>query len=263
MSTVTSQDGTKIGFSKAGSGPTVILIHGATMQRAGDTAMAKLAELLAEDFTVYTYDRRGRGESGDTLPFAKEREIEDIEALIEDAGGQAMVFGISSGGALALNAAALLGDKIKKLVLYEVPYNTATDSEQAWRDYAKNLHELLAAGKKGDAMALFFGIVGMPKEQIDSMRQAPFWSSFGAIAPTLAYDYAQLGESGRVPIDEIAIITTPTLVMNGTMGDPSISLAADEIAKAMPHAERRSLDGQTHMVDSEVLAPELEEFFKA
>jgi len=259
MEKVTSKDGTGIAYDKRGEGSAVILIDGALCFRSFGP-MPRLAELLAPRFTVYNYDHRGRGDSGDTPPYALEREIEDIEALIEEAGGSAFVFGTSSGGALGLEAALKLGDKIKKLAMYEPPYDSSKAAAQAWKEYRKELAELVAANRRGDAAALFMASVGTPTDQINGMRHAPMWAMFEAVAPTLAYDAAALGEDRSVPIKRAAKVTTPTLVMNGT-AIPFMLDTATALAKAIPHAQHRTLEGQTHDVNLEVLAPVLVEFF--
>jgi len=222
--------------------------------------MPGLAELLAPHFTVYNYDRRGRGESGDTLPYSLEREIEDIKALIRETGGPAFVFGTSSGGALALEAAVKLGDQIRKLAMYEPPYVSGAPFQQAWRDYRKELDELLAQGRRGDAAALFMKSVGTPNEQVEGMRQAPVWPMFEAVAPTLAYDAAALGADRSVPTELAARVRVPTLVLNGTV-IPFMRPTAEALAKAIPGARQRTLEGQPHDVDLKVLAPQLVEFF--
>ncbi len=261
MKKVTSNDGTAIAYDKRGEGPAVILVDGALCYRSFGP-MPRLAELLSPHFTVYNYDRRGRGDSGDTQPYALEREIEDIDALIEESGGSAFVFGTSSGGALGLEAALKLGDKIEKLAMYEPPYDSSKAAGQAWKEYRKQLAELLAANRPSDAAALFMASVGTPADQIDGMRQAPVWAMFEAVAPTLAYDAAALGEDRSVPINRAAKLTTPTLVMNGT-AIPFMLDTATALAKAIPHAQHRTLEGQTHDVNLEVLAPVLVEFFNA
>jgi pimeloyl-ACP methyl ester carboxylesterase len=224
--------------------------------------MPGLAELLSPHFTAYNYDRRGRGDSGDTQPYSVAREVEDIEALINEAGGEAFVFGTSSGGALALEAAIELGNRIKKLALYEPPYNAEPAVQQAWREYRQDLDKLLAAGRKGNAAALFMRSVGTPEEQVEGMRHAPIWSVFKAVAPTLAYDAAVLGQDRSVPSKRAAQVTVPTLVLNGTV-IPFMETTAKEIARSIPHAEQRTLEGQPHDVNLEVVAPVLIEFFKA
>jgi pimeloyl-ACP methyl ester carboxylesterase len=256
MNKVTSRDGTQIAYDKRGQGPALILVDGALCYRSFGP-MASLAELLAPHFTVYNYDRRGRGESTDTQPYSLEREIEDIEALIRETGGPAFVYGISSGGALALEAAARLGKQIRKLAIYEPPYNSDTET---WREYRKELAALLAEGRRGDAAALFMKLVGAPDEQVQGMRQAPVWPMFEAVAPTLAYDAAALGEGRSVPTQLAARVQVPTLVMNGTV-IPFMRTTAEELAQAIPNAQQRTLEGQPHDVDLKVLAPQLVEFF--
>lgn len=261
MNKVTSNDGTEIAYDKRGTGPAVILVDGALCYRSFGP-MPQLAELLAPHFTVYNYDRRGRGDSGDTQPYAVTRETEDLEALINEAGGSAFVFGTSSGGCLALEATMQLGDKIKKLAMYEPPYNSDKTVQQAWKEYRKQLAELLAANRRGDAAALFMKSVGTPDEQIDGMRHAPVWAIFESVAPTLAYDAAVLGEDRSVPVKRAAKVNIPTLMMNGTT-IPFMLDTAQALANAMPHAQHRTLEGQTHDVNLEVLAPVLVEFFNS
>ena len=259
MPKVTSKDSTQIAYEKTGAGPAVILVDGALCYRAFGP-MQGLAKLLSPHFTVTTYDRRGRGESGDTQPYALEREIEDLEALIQAAGGSAYVCGLSSGGALVLEAAAQLGDRIKKLAIYEAPYNAEESALQAWREYRQQLNQSLAAGRRGEAVVAFMKLVGTPAEQIEGMRQAPVWPLFEAVAPTLAYDAAALGEDRLPPTQLAARVRTPALVMNGT-AIPFMCDTAQAIAEAMPNGQQRTLEGQTHEVDPEVLAPVLMEFF--
>jgi pimeloyl-ACP methyl ester carboxylesterase len=263
MSTVKSADGTIIAFEQLGNGPAVILVGGAFEQRALDTETAKLAPLLAQDFTVFHYDRRGRGDSTDTQPYAVDREIEDIEALINEAGGSAFVFGISSGAALAMEAAIKLGDKVKKLALYEAPYNDDENARQAWRKYRKELREVLAEGRRGDAVGLFMMLLGMPADHLDGMHQHPMWPMFEAVAPTLAYDAAALGEDASVPTEKAARVSMPALVMDGSASFPFMHGTALALAKAMPHAQHRTLEGQTHEVEVAVIAPVLVEFFNS
>ncbi len=260
MSKVTSKDGTEIAYTKQGSGPAVILVDGALCYRSFGP-MPQLAALLAPYFTVYIYDRRGRGESGNTQPYALAREVEDIEAVIKEAGGAAFIFGTSSGGCLALEAAIRLGIKTKKLAMYEARYNSDKAVQQAWKDYRKQLAELLAAGRRDDAAALFMQMVGTPADQIEGMRHAPVWSMFESVAPTLAYDAAAMGEDRSAPAKRAANVTVPALVMNGTV-IPFMLDTAQTLAKAIPHAQHRTLEGQSHDVNLEVLAPVLVEFFK-
>ncbi|HHX45573.1 MAG TPA: alpha/beta hydrolase [Chloroflexi bacterium] len=260
MATVTSKDGTTIAFDRAGEGPTLIVVDGALGYRAAGFETMRLASLpaLLEHVRVVVYDRRGRGESSDTQPYALEREIEDIEALIDDAGGSAYLVGISSGAALALEAALALGDKVRGLVMYEVPYNDDEDERRAWRAYRRELDALLAADRRGDAVAAFMMLVGMPAEELDGVRQHPMWPVFEAVAPTLAYDAAAMGEDASVPVERASALRIPALVMDGGASEWSfMRRTADALATAIPHAQRLTLEGQTHEVAAEALAPVL------
>jgi pimeloyl-ACP methyl ester carboxylesterase len=266
MRTVTSKDGTTIAFDQSGQGPALILVGGAFEQRAMDSATAQLAALplLAHHLTVFHYDRRGRGDSTDSQPYAVEREIEDIEALIDEAGGSAFVSGISSGAALAFEAALALGGKVKKIAMYEAPYNDDDTARQAWIDYRKHLKEVLAADRRGDAVALFMMLLGMPADQVPGMRQHPMWPMFEAVTPTLAYDAAVMGEDGSVPTGRAARLAVPALIMDGGASEwPFMHITATALVNAIPNAQHRTLEGQTHEVAAEALAPVLVEFFKA
>jgi pimeloyl-ACP methyl ester carboxylesterase len=263
MTTLKSKDGTTIAFDKQGDGPALILVNGAMSTRS-DGSNPELARLLTQHFTVYAYDRRGRGDSGDTKPYAVGREIEDIDALIDKAGGYAFLYGHSSGGCLALEAAVNLSDKVKKLAMYEVPYNDDPEAQKAWGTYIKNLTEALASNRRGDAVALFMAYVGMPAAQIEGMRHAPFWSGMEALAPTLAYDHtAIMGNDGSIPRERAARVQVPTLVMTGGSGAPFMLETAKTLSTTIPHAGLRTLEGQAHDVPPEALAPVLAEFFAA
>lgn len=261
MPQVTSKDGTKIAYDRQGSGPAVILVDGALCFRTFGP-MPDLAKLLAPHFSVYTYDRRGRGDSGDTKPYAVAREVEDIDALIKEAGNSVYLYGISSGACLAIETAIALGTKVEKLALYEAPYNSSEGARVEWKEYTSQLNDLIAADRRGDAAALFMTFVGTPVEQVNGMRYAPVWATFESVAPTLAYDAADLGEDRLVPIERSGRITASTLVMNGGAGLPFMRDTAQNLAKAIPHAKHRILEGQRHDVSSEALAPVLIEFFR-
>ncbi|TMD97240.1 MAG: alpha/beta hydrolase [Chloroflexi bacterium] len=262
MNKVRSADGTIIAFDQLGKGPALILVGGALEQRAMDSATAQLAPLLAGHFTVLHYDRRGRGDSTDTPPYAVEREIEDIEALVNQAGGSAFLFGISSGAALAMEAAIKLGDKVKKLAMDEAPYNDDEAARQAWKAYRKQLADVLAQGRRGDALGLFMMLTGMPAEHLDRVRQYPLWPMWEAVAPTLAYDAAAMGEDASVPTEKAASVTVPALVMDGSASEFSfMHTTALALARAMPHAQHRTLEGQSHEDAASALAPVLVEFF--
>jgi alpha-beta hydrolase superfamily lysophospholipase len=263
MDRVTSKDGTPIAYERGGGGPAVILVGGAFVDRQENTP---LAAGLAARFTVYNYDRRGRGDSGDTLPYAVEREIEDLDALVAAAGGSAHLYGASSGGALVLEAAAA-GTAADRLVVYEVPYDMADGARQRHREYVERLEGFLAEGRRGDAAALFMRLAGASEEMVADAKASPMWPGLEAIAPTLAYDAACMGDNQ--PPARFAKITQPTLVATGggspdsfvAGGGDFFAKAADAIAVIVPHAERQTLAGQTHMVDPKALAPVLERFF--
>jgi pimeloyl-ACP methyl ester carboxylesterase len=241
------------------------LINGAMSYRAMDPTLAQLAKLLGNDFTVYNYDRRGRGESGDTKPFTKEREIEDIQALVADAGGRAMLFGISSGGAVALEAAAALPG-VTTVAVYEVPF-IVDDSREPLRDYEKYTDKLVAEGKLDELVEYFITTVaGMPAEFAGGMKQDQgMWGGMKAIAPTIPYDGAFVGaymEGKPLPTDHWAKVTMPVLVVDGGASPAWMGHAADALAKVLPNASRQTLAGQTHMVDPNALAPLMIEFLK-
>jgi len=259
----TSKDGTRIAYDDSGQGPAVILVIGALATRADDS---ELAQLLASHFTVYSYDRRGRGDSSDTQPYAVDREIEDIEALIDEAGGSAYVYGISSGACLALEAATTLGDKVKKLAIYEAPYNEGEGVAEEWKELRSKLDEFISVGRRGDAVALFMRFVGSPDEMVAEMKASPMWPGMEAIAPTLAYDTAVVGEDRSVPVELAAKLKAVTLVMDGDASleaMPFVRPTAEKLARAIPNAQRRTIEGQGHDVSSEVLAPVLVEFFSS
>jgi pimeloyl-ACP methyl ester carboxylesterase len=262
MNQVISKDGTKIAYDKQGQGLGVVLVDGALSFRSFGP-MPELAKLLSRNFTVIDYDRRGRGDSSDTKPFAVDREIEDIEALIGEVGGSAYLYGVSSGACLALEATIKLGDKIKKLALYEPPYKSGENTLEEWQKYNENLKKSLAENRRGDAVALFMALVGVPSEQIEGMRKAPMWPMLESVAPTLLYDAAAMGVNRSVPIERASHITAPTLVMHGGAGLPFMKQTAIALSKAIPNAQFRTIEGQTHAVASEVIAPVLEEFFKS
>lgn len=260
MQTVRSADGTAIAYDQAGHGPALIIVDGAMTTRSSGTK-PQLVDLLAARFTVLTYDRRGRGDSGDTQPYTAGREIEDIEALIDQIGPAACLYGHSSGGCLTLDAAVQLGPKVSKIAIYEAPYNDDPAHRQAWAEYLEQLAAALADNRRGDAVALFMRLVGMPAEQIDAMRQAPFWPGMEAVAPTLAYDHAGvMGPDQSVPVDRAAQVNVPALVVYGTASPTFMAETATTLSKALPEAELRALDGQDHSVDPAVLAPVLTAF---
>ena len=261
MPTVTSRDGTSIAFTRTGTGPALILIDGAMCSRAFGP-MPKLAPLLTKDFTVYTYDRRGRGESGDTQPYDVAREVEDLGALIREAGGSASLLGLSSGAGLALEAAAC-GLAVDKVVMYEPPY-IATGSNAPTPDHAARLRELIAADRRADAIRYFMvDMVNMPAIFMVVMRlMVPVWSKLKAVAHTLPYDAAVMG-NWNVPTNRAATVRVPALVMAGGKTQKRLLDAAEILADAIPGARRLTLKGQTHNVDPRVLAPVVTGFLKS
>src|SRR5690349_5809484 len=193
-----SADGTTIAFEKKGKGPALILVGSAFAQRAMDSEITRLAAYfpLAQSFTVFNYDRRGRGDSTDTQPYAVEREIEDIEALIDDAGGSAFLFGSSSGAALALEAANKLSTKVKKQVLYEPPFIVDEGRAPVPADLLERIKAALVQGKRNDALKLFFSTaMGIPGFFVFIMRLMPSWSQSKAVAHTLPYDLTIMGDT--------------------------------------------------------------------
>jgi pimeloyl-ACP methyl ester carboxylesterase len=259
MATVKSADGTTIAYERSGSGPAVILVDGAMCHRAGGP-MRPLAAALSGDFTVIAYDRRGRGESTDTLPYAVDREIEDLRALVSEVDEPVCLYGISSGAALALATTAVTG-AVRKLALYEPPFVADANEALASGEYRRGLDAALGAGRNGDAVALFMTQVGVPAPMIAEMRSGPGWPFMEAIAPTLAYDDDVLGDA-RVPRDRAASVTVPALVLDGGASPQMMRDAAKATAAALPDGRYSTLDGQTHDVAAEALAPVLIEFFR-
>lgn len=260
MSTVTSKDGTTIAFDRTGAGPAVILVGGATQSRSGN---ADLAALLASHFTVFNYDRRGRGDSGDTPPYAVEREVEDLAALIAEAGGSVGVYGTSSGGNLALQAAARRL-AITKLALWEPNFLVDDSRPPLPADYVDRINELVSAGRRGDAVEYFMtAAAGIPAAFVAQLRQAPFWPASEAVAHTLAYDGSIVGDSmsGKpLQAERWASVTVPTLVIEGGQ-TPGFGTGAQALADALPNARRRILEGQPHNVAADAIALVLMEFF--
>ncbi len=259
---VASPDGTTIAFDRLGDGPPVILVCGAMCDRA---LMRPTAEELAKHFTVFNYDRRGRGDSSDTAPYAVEREIEDIGALVAEAGGTASVYGHSSGAGLVLHAAAH-GLPLAKIVLHDPPYAPDGDQEarRTSREYGENLQAMLSEGRCGDAVELFMTMVGMPQEMVEGMRRTPRWAGLEAIAPTLAYDSEvmdDIGRDGTIPVDQASRVTVLALVLTGGADYPWMIDVGRRLAEIMPNGRHRVLEGQEHAVPPEVLVPVLAEFF--
>ena len=251
MDVVRSADGTCIAFDRLGRGDPLVLVSGASTGRAVHGA---LAELLAEDFTVFNYDRRGRGDSGDTAPYAVEREIEDLAAVL-DVAGPARVFGNSSGAVLALRAAAAAGLPIVELALWEPPIMVDPDAPRRHRRYVTELTARLDDGRPGDAMALFLTSVGLPEQAIAGMRQGPGWADLEAIAPTLLHDALVMGDSTLPP--GLGSVAVPTVVLTGTETGAWADTAARALTAVLPAGSHHVLDGQDHAVAWDVLAAAL------
>lgn len=259
--TVISRDGTPIAYEKLGAGPVLILVGGALDHRNSPSTGLPLAALLAESLTVYAYDRRGRGDSGDTAPYAVAREVEDLAAIIGAAGGSAMVYGLSSGAALALEAAAS-GLPISKLALYEPPFSRGPDMADQAKAYLPKLSALLAEDRRGDALALFMTRVGLPEPMIAGARNSPFWPQLEALAPTLAYDSEVMRDprGGIVPTERITSITAPTRVIVGGASPEWMRKTGRDVADALPNGSYEVLPDQTHDVDIAALAPVISKF---
>ena len=261
MTHVISKDGTRIAYERMGSGPAVVLIDGAMCSRAFGP-MPKIAALLKEHFTVYLYDRRGRGESGDTQPYSKAREVEDIDALVRAAGGSAFAVGLSSGAALALEAAAA-GLPLSKLALYEPPFVTGDTARHEEADHQEKLKALVAADERGAAVKYFMrDMVNVPAPFVLMMQlMRGVWRKLKAVAHTLPYDAAIMG-NWRVPAARLGSVRTPTLAMYGGKTETRLKRAVEELVKALPNVRREILPGQTHNVSAAVLVPALVQFFK-
>jgi pimeloyl-ACP methyl ester carboxylesterase len=264
METVTSKDGSRIAYDRLGSGPTVILVAGALGYRTFNK-MQDLAKLLAARCTVLNYDRRGRGNSTEVKPFALEREIDDIHALIEAAGGSASLWGWSSGGALALRAAgAALA--VERLSVYEVPFMVTAETKRPTPDYGERLDELVAAGDRNGAVKHFMrNSMGIPAPVVALMRLMPMWKGLKATAHTLPYDWAALGKhtmyGAPLKAEEWASVTMPTLVVTGAKSPAVLQQGSRALADVLPNAELRTLEGVSHNLNMKKLAPVLAEFF--
>jgi pimeloyl-ACP methyl ester carboxylesterase len=257
---VTSLDGVKIAFEKTGTGPSLILVGGALSDRKGGKP---LAAQLSPHFTVYVFDRRGRGQSTDAKAYAVDREIDDLAALINAAGGSAYLYGVSSGAALSLQAAAKLGPaRVPKLALYEPPYGPDDAKEkQKFAGQKSRINELIKTGRPGDAAADFMTAIGTPPEALEKLKASPEWGGMKKIDFTLAYDYEVLGD-GAVPQAIAKSIAVPTLVLDGEKTMEFMHATANQVAKLIRGAQRKTLPGQTHQAAPDVAAPVLIEFFE-
>jgi len=262
VNVIASKDGTQIAYEQRGDGPPLVVVDGALNTRMSGSKAA-LVDLLSPELSVYCYDRRGRGDSGETLPYG--RRAGDRGHRRADRCGwrgrrslRAFVGRMPrprSGGGL--------GTKVSKAALYEAPYNDDPVAQKAWGKYIEGLNEALAEDRRGDAVALFMRYGGTPADQVDGMRQAPWWSELEAIAPTLAYDHPGImGRTAAVPTERLAAVLAPTLVMCGGSSYPFMRTTAETIAQALPYGQLQVLDGQSHNLQPEVLCPVLTEFFR-
>jgi pimeloyl-ACP methyl ester carboxylesterase len=266
MGTVTSADGTSIAYDVQGTGQPLIFVDGATAHRAVAPKPAEVAAIVGDEFRVYAYDRRGRGESGDTAPYATQREIDDLAALIDEAGGSAMVCGFSSGAVLSLDAAAA-GLPITRLALFEPPFVVDDSRPPLPADYVERLDALVADGKRGAAAELFLTAgAGLPPEFLPGIRQSPMWPGLEAVAHTISYDGRFMQDVMRgqaLPTDRWSAVKVPTLVLYGRGTAPSLISAAKALAELLPTATLQDVDGEQHDVPADVLAPILREFANA
>ncbi len=253
----TSVDGTRIAFDQLGQGQPIIVVSGLFCHRP---RTRELAEQLARQFSVINYDRRGRGESGDTVPYAVEREVEDLAALIAVAGGRAAVYGHSSGAGVALHAAAR-GLPITQLVLHEPPYGADDEeSRRSARELAEGVRAAIAEDRRGDAIELFLTAAGMPPEMVDELSRDP---EMRAVAPTMPYDFEVMGDftGGTIPDDLVRAIHVPTLVIAGGASPDFFRDTATRLAELLPNGNLTVLEGQDHGAPADVVAPVVAEFF--
>jgi pimeloyl-ACP methyl ester carboxylesterase len=263
MKKIQSKDGTSIAVDRAGRGPALVFVDGAMCYRASGPSRP-MAAALADHFTVFTYDRRGRGDSGDNTSYEVQREVDDLEAVIKEAGGHAVVLGVSSGAALALEAASR-GVAISRLALYEAPFIVDDTRPALPEDFVPRLTTAVADGRRGEAVKMFMRVVGVPGIFIVLMRLMPAWSKITSVAHTLPYDFAIVGpyQRGRpLSATRWSGATMPTLVMDGGKSPAWMRNATRALASVLPNATYRTLDGQTHMIKPKALTPPLVDFFK-
>jgi pimeloyl-ACP methyl ester carboxylesterase len=256
METVISKDGTALAFDRLGNGPALILMGGALndRQQASD-----LAALLAPHFTVFNYDRRGRTDSGDTPPYAVSKEIDDLNAVIGVAGGSAMLFANCTGGMLAMEAVAR-GSAITKLALFEPPYIIGDARSPLPADFHSKVARLIDAGRLGDTVTYFLESgIGMPPEIVANVQHMEMWPLLESLAPTLLYDMT-IGGDLSLPADRVRTVTVPTLVMDGGRSQPWLQAAVAALADVLPHATRQTVEGITHTIEAEAIAPVIRGF---
>jgi pimeloyl-ACP methyl ester carboxylesterase len=260
MEKVTSKDGTVLAYDRVGEGPSLIVVGGALNDRQNT---AELADLLAQDATVFNYDRRGRGDSGDTSPYSVQKEIEDLEAIIEAAGGSAMLFAHCTAGMLALEAVAQ-GLPITRLALYEPPYIVGDSQLRLTDEFKQLLTAHLDKGEPGEAVAHFLiRTVGFPPEAVPKFRAMPIWPTLEKLAVTLPYDVTLAADNWMPPQTRLDQITLPSLLIYGT-GSPEWQIESVKVlAQRLPNSEIRVLEGSNHDLEGKSVAPVLKEFIAA
>lgn len=257
MKYVTSKDGTKIAYEISGSGPVLINITGASVFR-NFSPVLQAVKTFSQNFTIYNYDRRGRGNSSDTKPYSTEKEVDDIEALIDAAGGKANLYGHSSGAVLALETALKLGKKVKKVVIYDAPYVHNEAGKEKYKKLANKVLTLLSEGSNKRAMKTFLSGIGMPKFFVWLLPLSPGWKTMHTLAPTLAYDIELTKDFP--PLERFKDIKTPTRIFVGSKSPENIRTVGPQIAEVVPNAVFEEIDGQDHMVSAKVLLPKFKTF---
>lgn len=259
MKTTQSKDGTVIAYDVYGSGPALVYITGASCFRSF-RPVRQDAKAFAQEFTVYNYDRRGRGDSTNTLPWSVEGEVEDIEAMIDAAGGKAHLYGHSSGAVLALEAALRLGDKVQKVVMYDASYVHDETEKAKYNQLSQHIHQLLKDDQKAKAMKSFLTGIGMPKALVFLLPLFPDWRIMKALAPTLAYDIALTRD--MPPVERAAEVTVPLQIIVGQKSPAGLHDVANQLTKAIPMAKLIELAKQGHLVSAKALLPLLKDFLK-
>lgn len=257
METVTSPDGTKIAYDKLGEGPPLVMVTGASCFRRF-LPVASDAKALAKHFTVYNYDRRGRGDSTDAGSWSIDREVDDIEALIEAAGGEALVYGHSSGAVLALEAGRRLHDKLAKVAAYDASYVHGDQERVEYAALGEEVDRLLEAGANGKAMRRFLTGIGMPRAFVAMLPAMPGWSTMKRLAPTLRYDIALTRDEPQR--EWLQALKVPTLLLVGGKGPATLRGTHTTLSSILPDARAMVVEGQDHMVSMKVLLPILTDF---
>ncbi|UNZ16361.1 alpha/beta hydrolase [Streptomyces sp. 891-h] len=258
----TSSDGTELAFERLGDGPPVVVTGGALSTRSAGVPFAR--ELAGLGLSGVVYDRRGRGDSGDTEPYAPVREGEDLAAVAAavGAGGEGaecFAFGMSSGGLVLLEAVARAGAALSRIVLFEPPFTGAVGQLQDPVRVAR-LTELVSEGERAEAVTYFLSeIIGLPPQAVEGARRSPAWEEMKKIAHTLCYDTTLLGDS-TLPEETLAAVRVPTLVLSSDASTPVLRDAARATAEALPNGEHRTLPGVFHQVPPEELAPVVRDF---